>query len=375
MSWLFSQALVEEYSEANSSDGEPFAPLSGTPMPQAFLWRDKTTDAWSRFPSGMMCNPLTDELGEAVLMSFLAAFPAQILVVPERAQASTEKPAGCGDTWPASLAKFDPASSLWRTHQCLLFEDSTECLETFPRWGSMRDGELWELTTPEHLTSGNESGLWPTATVGDSKNAANRTATRHNPNSKHHSGTTLVDAVRMWPTPTVQDSKNTSGTESGSWPTPTANEDAAGTPDGKMQWMLTQAAKSGCKTRLQYERKKDGNAQVADLRFLTDADTTTENGNASTAGSGPIHSITSQKTDVSIADHQTFATPQAPDFRTGQQSRWENPERTRNLNDQIGGQLNPTWVEWLMGWPVGWTDCGASATAKFHQWLRSHGNY
>jgi hypothetical protein len=39
-----------------------------------------------------------------------------------------------------------------------------------------------------------------------------------------------------------------------------------------------------------------------------------------------------------------FATPQARDFRTGSQDRWENPERSRNLNDQIGGQLNPTWV-------------------------------
>ena len=27
-----------------------------------------------------------------------------------------------------------------------------------------------------------------------------------------------------------------------------------------------------------------------------------------------------------------------------------------------GGQLNPTWVEWLMGFPLGWTDCDASAT-------------
>jgi hypothetical protein len=70
-----------------------------------------------------------------------------------------------------------------------------------------------------------------------------------------------------------------------------------------------------------------------------------------------------------------FATPQARDFRTGQKSRWDNPERTRNLNDQIGGQLNPTWVEWLMGWPLGWTDCGASATDKFRQWCNSHGKY
>lgn len=23
----------------------------------------------------------------------------------------------------------------------------------------------------------------------------------------------------------------------------------------------------------------------------------------------------------------------------------------------VTGQLNPTWVEWLMGYPEGWTDC------------------
>jgi hypothetical protein len=26
------------------------------------------------------------------------------------------------------------------------------------------------------------------------------------------------------------------------------------------------------------------------------------------------------------------------------------------------GQLNPDWVEMLMGFPVGWTDCGLSGT-------------
>ena len=32
------------------------------------------------------------------------------------------------------------------------------------------------------------------------------------------------------------------------------------------------------------------------------------------------------------------------------------------LSAQAGGQLNPTWVEWLMGFPTGWTDLEASAT-------------
>jgi hypothetical protein len=29
---------------------------------------------------------------------------------------------------------------------------------------------------------------------------------------------------------------------------------------------------------------------------------------------------------------------------------------------RLGGSLNPTWVEWLMGFPTGWTDLEPSAT-------------
>ena len=107
------------------------------------------------------------------------------------------------------------------------------------------------------------------------------------------------------------------------------------------------------------------------------------------------------KRDSLVGDvmREMFATPQARDYRTGQASRWEDKEhRSRNLNDQIdmyptpttgagmcggtgnfqqlkklkeqgvisederrsmsqgnGGQLNPYWVEWLKGFPPGWT--------------------
>lgn len=59
---------------------------------------------------------------------------------------------------------------------------------------------------------------------------------------------------------------------------------------------------------------------------------------------------------------EMLATPCARDYRTGQRRRWEDPKRANNLNDQIGGQLNPTWVEWLQGFPIGWTDLNASET-------------
>jgi len=34
------------------------------------------------------------------------------------------------------------------------------------------------------------------------------------------------------------------------------------------------------------------------------------------------------------------------------------------LAAQVGGQLNPTWVEWLMGWPAGWSDLKPLETDK-----------
>lgn len=34
----------------------------------------------------------------------------------------------------------------------------------------------------------------------------------------------------------------------------------------------------------------------------------------------------------------------------------------RSLRPDVAGQLNPTWVEWLMGFPPGWTDLNASET-------------
>jgi hypothetical protein len=31
------------------------------------------------------------------------------------------------------------------------------------------------------------------------------------------------------------------------------------------------------------------------------------------------------------------------------------------------------WVEWLMGWPLGWTDLKQLGTGKFQQWCERHG--
>ena len=71
-----------------------------------------------------------------------------------------------------------------------------------------------------------------------------------------------------------------------------------------------------------------------------------------------------------MAYRNLWPTPKARDYRsvTGRENR-DSPD----LNTVVGGQLNPNWVEWLMGWPIGWTDLEPLATGRFQEWLDAHG--
>jgi hypothetical protein len=165
MSWLFSQVLVEEYLGDISSDGEPSVQSSGNPTQQAYCAPDKMT-AFSRLSRyGMTYKPLTEDRGEELLMSYLAAFHAKTSPQPEKEQGLTESNQECGEKWHGSFVKYDLDSSLWKTHQCSLLGDLESFSETWPRWGLMRDGECWEQQTLAHRTSETESGFLPTPTA------------------------------------------------------------------------------------------------------------------------------------------------------------------------------------------------------------------
>ncbi len=65
-------------------------------------------------------------------------------------------------------------------------------------------------------------------------------------------------------------------------------------------------------------------------------------------------------------------TPTARDYRSpGTPERLARARRESSrgqpLTEMIGGMLNPTWVEWLMGYPLGWTDLEGWATPSFRK--------
>lgn len=80
----------------------------------------------------------------------------------ERVGASKRKGADSGARWLGSFAKFDPATSSWRTPRCSSQGGSAPFLGTWPRWGMMHAGACWERIMPVRLTSGTASGFLPT---------------------------------------------------------------------------------------------------------------------------------------------------------------------------------------------------------------------
>ena len=58
-------------------------------------------------------------------------------------------------------------------------------------------------------------------------------------------------------------------------------------------------------------------------------------------------------------------------FLNGRQSQEQTGEESQN-NTKV---LNPRFVEWLMGFPIGWTDLEHSVTGSFQTWQQRHSQF
>ena len=74
---------------------------------------------------------------------------------------------------------------------------------------------------------------------------------------------------------------------------------------------------------------------------------------------GAFGKIKRMKTPEEFALMEMFPTPTSRDWRSGKASLATMERNSRPLSEAIGGSLNPPWVEWLMGFPTGWTDLEA----------------
>ena len=236
MSWHYLQGLEEVSSEAICWDGERFAPSSLIDTLNGYCLPDSETESFHGSQSGMMCKPLTANLGKAESMLSAEDSLAKTFPVLERARESLAKDPGCGRTWRGSSVKLSQNGSWLKIAHSLLPEDSIPFCGTWPKWGTMRNGECSERTPLVYATKETGYGLWPSPR-------------KSNPGSR---------------------------------------------PNGKGGRVLSEevAISIGLKVRGEYKA--------------------------------------------------------------------------------TGIQLNPAWVEWLMGWPIGWTDLQELEVDRFREWLLVH---
>lgn len=218
----------------------------------------------------------------------------------------------------ASLKTFEDCSApTWITAQTDLFTTTERFCETYPRAGMMLDGALYQQPMLERITFVRESGLsqskemWPTPTTQDSDRSSMMAEAKYNIRTNRKS--LKSEVARRDP----------------EFPTPN-------TADAKFSFHHTPE-------KLQ-ERKESGRQfTLAHHVMMYPTPTVDDAGNATL----PKSQVTRDNIPGAL-------------LRSG-----ESP----------GGMLNPEFVEWLMGWPIGHTGLQPLEMEWYLQWLQQHGMY
>jgi hypothetical protein len=281
---------------------------------------------------GMTFKPLTEDLGQELLTLFRGAFLARTFQPPEKGQESMENDQECGEKWRGSFARYSPDTCSWKTHQCLLDGDLDEFSETWPQWGLMRDGECWEQRTLEQTIRGTGFGLSP-----DGK------ATFHTPNTTGLDGGSnsrrALQKRQMIPTPT--------------------------------------SSMMPCEGTVRIMRKawESGEFTLEEASAIAGRDVRLSQGKVQAMEKFPTPTATDYKNQPTSASWKAKGAINYKLSNPEIQAKWPTPvcqdsrhATTRHLDPKnnywksnlgvvvmsleqpnIGGRLNPMWVEWLMG--------------------------
>lgn len=286
------------------------------------------------------CVPSMADLGAEQLTLWPGESPAKGSAEPAKGLASST-PATSGLTLSASSKKRAPhgsSSKTWPTSVRSTIGVSFS--KTLRRQGMMLDGvcsalETWALPTFASASGCSpqtpEPSAWPTPTSTLASNGGQVTPT------KAREGGTLIEALSartQWPTPRCAD----------------GIVHPLRSPENIQAGMDRQNRQAPCRLEDAVSMNRWPTPTATDAVRCPSRDATTPN--------------------VTLNHAALWATR---DHKSGKASAATHNRNSRPLSEQVGNLLNPTWVEWLMGWPINWTDpSGGPSSEDFHAWLESN---
>lgn len=337
MAWLYLPASVVLTSESISSipTQEPFVMSRGKCIAPNSFQRKCVMENWLMHPFTAMLKP-----SHPLLISSLTKWTSSLPVshvnpsVPPETEKVHLMTDGSGMTSLKLLASLDPVSCSWRTSQTSLMIGMPfqPFLKPFPKSGSMLNGQLFErltlaLTIKETVSS--SLPMLPTPTKSDGvRNSLTYGAGNFTLLGK-------LKHLEMLPTPTKSDA------------------------EGGIRWERgnrKQAQKLRDELMIQHKEKLEM------LPTLTVNDAKNH-----TLPPSQLHRDCN--TFVRHLMREMLPTPTSSDpFKqtTGGLHRRVVQGRTKSseasLRQVPGGKINPMFCEWMMGFPLGWTDLEDSET-------------
>jgi hypothetical protein len=324
MSAASSRASADSTSASSAAGCTPLGKSSRTPTVEP------SSPSTSPMPSDSRTCETSVPTTSHPSTSSVAASPAKTSASPVVEPESTVPARVFGPSSQGSLASFDPDTSSWRTSQLSLETSGlAEFSETWPRSGMTRSGTAYLLRPSAPLTAATGSGLLPTPVAKDDgkKPEAHMAMKRRMKGGERKTITSLAVLARAG-----FEQPETETTEE-LWPTPRATDAGRG---GRGD--LLAKVRTGKGSRRKEWPTPHGMPKPGQHR------------------PGP----SGNELGRAVNEAERWATPCASEARhgPGNGGRQGGP----NLTTQVGGALNPEWVEWLMGFPIGWTALPPSAT-------------
>ena len=200
------------------------------------------------------------------------------------------------------LASYDLNTQSWRMYEDTFLLDSTLFSGKWPASGMTQSGRLFPQPQLVRLIVEIVSSLWPTPVSSSSMAEDISTVRARLDNGKPYKSR-LIEAIALAPTP------------SGNWPTPTVSDIYA--------------------DNLKSSQQTDGSMHSVSLAHAVRMWPTP----------------TTQEVEHPHAELTLNGRRKSKDGLTSHILGLADAVATGN-----GGRLNPMWVEWLMGFPLGWTD-------------------
>jgi hypothetical protein len=207
-----------------------------------------------------------------------------------------------GHTFSPLFKEKDPLGAFSKMFMGMSLWASTKCYLTWKGKATPQGRSLFQLVPQTHLTDETEFGsspeIWPTPTAHNSQEKAYPAEFRRNTITLTAQAALSEAERKMWPTPTARDHKD-------------------------------------CGENMNLYRSERQNTQLG---------------------------VVAKRSEIA---RQMFPTPAASDNRDrghiGMPAIQRRMEKGKQLNlsmvvSEVSGSLNPQWVEWLMGYPEGWTD-------------------